>query len=67
MRHPELSKSRAVDDEVGWKLLERILGKVEVDDGVGVSMEEDGEDLEILAGEIDVFKRVEGILFALRA
>jgi hypothetical protein len=66
VRHSELSKRRAVDDEVGRQLLEGVLGEVEVDDGVGVSVEEDGEDLKVFARKIDVFERVKGIFFALQ-
>lgn len=45
--HSKLSEGGAVLNEVGGELLERVLGEVEVDDGPGVTMKEDGEDLEV--------------------
>jgi len=47
MRHPKLSEGGAVLDEVGGEFLERVLGEVEMDDGSGVTMKEDWEDLKV--------------------
>jgi hypothetical protein len=63
--HPKLSKGGAVLDEVGWKLLEGVLREVEVDDGSGVTMEEDRENLKVATREINVLERVKGILLRL--